>query len=403
MFFKKNGVCRSLVCLFTLLGGLSSLSVLGAKVSDKDSAKGKRLQTVEVPLDVADFGEGWKAKVEYPEAMGVVATECQLWVEDGWLHAARVSEVGVEWRIALANISAGMVPRAFQFEGRPAIKITYAEGKYFIRDNSVVVRALRPPFDKERPTFEVTDVLQNKTKSRGQCGSLASDFLISGRSDITSDEPWFYAMTGPSPEKLNTFVRLNPHELSKPRYGLGNMPDGQRRAFHGDCWAFDDGELLVAFYKNSRIAKLQLNAKKVKENMVNGKPPEIDGAEWFNAEKPISLSDLKGKVVLLDFWATTCGPCIKKLPEVQKLHDKYAGQGLVVIGIHMPETLGACEKFVKAHDYTFPFMLDSGKTAESYGVSANPTCFLIGREGKIVSGYDARLPATEMIEMLLKQ
>ena len=394
--------------LFALLTTINGLPEVWAATAKDAAAQGKRLPTVEVPLDVTDFGEGWKASFTLPKSLRIPATiTYQLWVEEDWLHAARISEIGVVWRMAFVKLSEGMIPRVIQYTDAPSIEITYAEGKYFIQDNNVVLRALRPPYDQQRPTFTATDVLQTKVKPGGFCGSDERRFYVSAmKDDLPDDSPdniWYYTMSGPSREEFNTFVRLNPHELRKPRYGFGNMTDNLRRAFHGDCWAFDDGELLFAQYLSPIASKPRLNAKKIKDQMGDGTPPEIDVAQWFNVEKPLSLEKLKGKVVLIDFWATYCGPCVKKLPEVQALHDKYAEKGLVVIGMHLPEISGACEKFVEGHDFTFPIALDSGKTAESYGVHAAPQYFLVNRKGKVVSGYEGSPPSEAMIEMLLKQ
>jgi len=395
---KNHSNCYGFAFLFILLATIISASVSRAATSQGSVATNKRVPAIEVSFDITDFGEGWKASFDLPETKGIQATTYHLWVEEGWLHVARVSEVGIEWRLVFVKVADGVVPRAIQYVDMPSIEITYADEKYFIRDNSVVLRALRPPFDQQRPTFEATDVIQTEFKQRGHNSYAEGGFVASAMSDDT----WFYAMSGPSREKFNAFIRLNPYELRKPGFGFSRMVDDTRKVFHGDSWTIDDGELLVAQYTNPSLGRLKLNAKKIKEHMADNTPPELEAAQWFNVEKPLSLAALKGKVVLIDFWATTCGPCIKKLPEVQRLYDKYAEQGLVAIGMHMPESLGACEKFIKAHEFTFPFMLDAGKTAESYGVSSNPTYFLISREGKVVSGYDTVPPSDEMIEMLLK-
>ena len=70
--------------------------------------------------------------------------------------------------------------------------------------------------------------------------------------------------------------------------------------------------------------------------------------------------DLEGKVVLLDFWATWCAPCVKKLPDVQKLSDKFADQGLVVIDIHSENDADTFAKFVVKAKLTFPIAVDTG-------------------------------------------
>jgi len=98
----------------------------------------------------------------------------------------------------------------------------------------------------------------------------------------------------------------------------------------------------------------------------------------------VSLADLKGRVVLIDFWATWCGPCLIELPHVQKLHQEYAGKGLTVLAI----TSEASERalpFLEKSGYTFRCLVDAGLiVARKYGVRAIPFTVVIGRDGTIV-------------------
>jgi len=112
------------------------------------------------------------------------------------------------------------------------------------------------------------------------------------------------------------------------------------------------------------------------------------------------LSDHKGQVVLLDFWATWCGPCVAAMPKVQALHEKLKDNPKVaVIGLNVMDEKDSFNGWVKKNQdkYTFTFAFDSGKADDgssaatrSYGVSAIPTTFVIGPDGKIaevISGY----------------
>jgi peroxiredoxin/YHS domain-containing protein len=108
------------------------------------------------------------------------------------------------------------------------------------------------------------------------------------------------------------------------------------------------------------------------------------------AGKPISNESLKGKVVLLDFWATWCAPCLKAMPELQALHRKYADRGFAVVGISIDEGGPAkVRKFVSSKKITYPIALDSEKAPawESYRVKAVPAAFLIDRDGQIVAQW----------------
>ena len=95
----------------------------------------------------------------------------------------------------------------------------------------------------------------------------------------------------------------------------------------------------------------------------------------------VLINDYKGKVVLLDFWATWCLPCRKELPHIQKLHEEYADEGLVVIGVsnESPETI---RKFLQKHSYTFSILVDEESEAcKALKVKSIPACFIIDEEG----------------------
>ena len=83
--------------------------------------------------------------------------------------------------------------------------------------------------------------------------------------------------------------------------------------------------------------------------------------------KEVDLAKYKGKVVLLDFWGTWCGPCVEKLPKVQQFAEKYAGRDVVVIGIHSEQSGETCREFVEKNKYSFPMAIDSGKTSRGRG------------------------------------
>lgn len=96
------------------------------------------------------------------------------------------------------------------------------------------------------------------------------------------------------------------------------------------------------------------------------------------------LKDFKGKVVLLDFWATWCGPCREYVPHVEKLHAEYAAKGLEVVAVTNEER-PIVEKFEKKWKHKYPVYLDYiNSTNLAYGVSAYPTMVVIDRKGKII-------------------
>jgi peroxiredoxin/outer membrane lipoprotein-sorting protein len=114
--------------------------------------------------------------------------------------------------------------------------------------------------------------------------------------------------------------------------------------------------------------------------------------------RAFSLDDYKGRVVLLDFWATWCGPCIGELPETRVVYNKYHAQGFDVVGISLDEKRDDLMAFLKKENLTWPQVFDGkgwdSPLVKSYGVRGIPAAFLIGRDGKIAA-VDVRGMALE--------
>lgn len=102
--------------------------------------------------------------------------------------------------------------------------------------------------------------------------------------------------------------------------------------------------------------------------------------------KKVELKSLRGKVVVLDFWATWCLPCREEMPHLEKLHRELKDKGLVIIGINT-EDAKAARSFMKKYDYTFMTLIDDGKASATYGIDAIPTVFVIDKAGKVTSHY----------------
>ena len=118
--------------------------------------------------------------------------------------------------------------------------------------------------------------------------------------------------------------------------------------------------------------------------------PEI----WLDRNGPITPLDLKGKVVLIDFWGITCGPCVSQLPEVQAAADKFAGKtkDLVLIGLHESGVTAAeLAEFARKRGLLYPLAIDRpekeegyfGATFKAYGIRAIPSAAVIDRQGRV--------------------
>ena len=120
------------------------------------------------------------------------------------------------------------------------------------------------------------------------------------------------------------------------------------------------------------------------------KAPEIRSSSvWLNVDAPLKLSSLRGKVVLIDFWAFDCDPCKETVPHIEALHEKYSKEGLVVIGIHTPRTADEKEvpklrAAVKRMGIKYPVVVDSTqKIFADYRCDLWPTQFVIDKQGFI--------------------
>ena len=132
-------------------------------------------------------------------------------------------------------------------------------------------------------------------------------------------------------------------------------------------------------------------------------PPEIKvkGSINGSSEMPKTLEGLRGRVVLLEFWATWCPPCRAIIPHVKELADKFSSRGLQIISVtaEAPEIV---KPFAAKNDMTYTIGLDDGKqTMRAYGIKSIPMAYLIGRDGKVIwQGHPAQLKEGQIEEAL---
>lgn len=171
-----------------------------------------------------------------------------------------------------------------------------------------------------------------------------------------------------------------------PREGSGFEPVRATATYKGKQYFFCSLECKVEFLKNPQ-AFLVTDA---------GKPAPPFTLATFEGRQ-VSLADFRGQVVLLDFWATYCPPCIEALPELQALQTKNASRGFTVIGITVDDRAQLVEKATKAAEVSYPIVKATPEVWSAYKVNALPALILVGRDGTIIRRYGGEADKAAML------
>lgn len=110
----------------------------------------------------------------------------------------------------------------------------------------------------------------------------------------------------------------------------------------------------------------------------------------------VSLSDYKGQVVMINFWASWCGPCREEMPLLNDIYDDYKKAGFVLLGITLDEDISEAQAFLGKTPVTFPILSDaSGKVADAYKNQAMPSSYFIDRKGNLAHLHQGYRPGEE--------
>jgi cytochrome c biogenesis protein CcmG/thiol:disulfide interchange protein DsbE len=125
------------------------------------------------------------------------------------------------------------------------------------------------------------------------------------------------------------------------------------------------------------------------------------------ASKPLKLSDHRGKLVLLNFWATWCPPCREEMPLFSRWQRELKGKGLQVIGVSMDDDAGEAKEFLARYPVAYPVVMGDVKLAETFGgVLGLPLSYLIDAQGRVVARYQGEADVAAMearVRQLLEQ
>lgn len=161
------------------------------------------------------------------------------------------------------------------------------------------------------------------------------------------------------------------------------------------------------FTVRSLSPDIKIQPARYKEPKAPLRPGEI-APDWrlvSTGGDTLSLSDFKGDLVLMDFFFVSCPACIEILPDLKKLHEKYKKLGLHIIGLDMIDSRKTIENFRIRHHIEYTILLSNQNINDAYNVYADPTTYLVGRDGKVlfshVGGYDHA--TLERLDSIIRQ
>src|SRR5262245_44403789 len=142
-----------------------------------------------------------------------------------------------------------------------------------------------------------------------------------------------------------------------------------------------------------------------KDSLEGKSPPALKVQGWANSDgKELKLAELKGKVVLLDFWGTWCGPCRAAMPHLKELHAKHKDAGLVIIGVHTTNGGEEMAKYVQDEALPWATAIDVEQgTVTAFKVDSYPDYYLIDKAGNLRFADLANAEVDRAIEVLLKE
>jgi thiol-disulfide isomerase/thioredoxin len=146
-------------------------------------------------------------------------------------------------------------------------------------------------------------------------------------------------------------------------------------------------------------------SRKLKDALEGKPPPALHVKGWMNIDgKSLRLDDLQGRVVLIDFWGTWCGPCRAAMPHLKELYAKYKKDGLVIVGIHTTEDAETMPEFIQAQEIPWPVAVDvANMTVDAFAVDSFPDYYVVDRRGILRVADLQNADVDRVVEILLNE
>lgn len=189
-------------------------------------------------------------------------------------------------------------------------------------------------------------------------------------------------------EMFDNILKQIPAQSRTKKLAYGGIMAALKAKMHSNYGVYV--QKFMEEYKDSdpeAVAALAVEMEKAKQYMIGGTPPDF--TQLSPEGQPVSLSDFRGKVVLVDFWASWCGPCRRENPNVVRMYNKYKEKGFEILGVSLDRKKDAWVAAIEKDGLTWAQISDlrgwKNEVAQSYAVTSIPQTVLLDKEGRIVA------------------
>lgn len=312
-----------------------------------------------------------------------------IWAENEWINVEKIDKKNnLVFRTILFKYN-GKKPIVTEKDG--TLKISSSDDKYFIN------------FSKyEHPKFDhsIISGVQEETLSDSMVLIDPSVYGIKPVRPISRHDNYtLFKWEKNGWQYFSTITEKRVVGIYRIKHNM--FDEGEYKGSSEGYQALDDHHFYWNGYSIYAEQQDLKYAENIIENFIGKAPPLLNATIWYNTPLFNNLSELKGKVVILYFWAKWCAPCRPNLPLLEYYYQKYKEQGLQVIGVHHYERSEKLKDFMSQNqDITFPICVADKKTIDLYEAGLSHY-FLINKKGKIAKAFLEKI-SEEEIKKLLK-